>query len=67
MPLPFGKGIFSRFHQKTGIKMYELFIELTNQIFWDGYAQQLAKENPAAFQLEFAEFANSYNREIIQY
>jgi hypothetical protein len=46
---------------KTAIKMYELFIELTNQIFWDGYAEQLAKENPAGFQMEFAEFASSYN------
>jgi len=42
--------------------MYELFIELTNQIFWDGYAEQMAKENPLGFQLELAEFANTYNR-----
>ncbi|WP_262714285.1 MULTISPECIES: hypothetical protein [Mucilaginibacter] len=40
--------------------MYELFIELTNQLFWDGYAEQLAKENPAVFQFEFAEFINAY-------
>jgi len=42
--------------------MYELFIELTDQIFWVGYAEQMAKENPAGFQLEFNEFANAYNR-----
>ena len=41
--------------------MIELFIELTNQIFWDGYAQQLAMENPAGFQAEFNDFINSYN------
>ncbi len=41
--------------------MLELFIELTNQIFWDGYAQQLAKENPAVFNMELAEFMNLYN------
>jgi hypothetical protein len=39
----------------------EIFIELTNQIFWEGYAEQLAKDNPAAFQTELAEFMNSYN------
>ena len=41
--------------------MLELFIELTNQIFGDGYAKQLAIENPEAFQIEFTEFINSYN------
>jgi hypothetical protein len=41
--------------------MIELFIELTNQIFWDGYAQTLANDNPAVFQAELADFMNSYN------
>jgi hypothetical protein len=45
---------------KTGIKMYEQFIELTNQIFWEGYAEALAKENPQAFQFEFNDFLNTY-------
>lgn len=36
--------------------MYELFIELTNQLFWDGYAQQLAKENPERFKFEYEDF-----------
>lgn len=40
--------------------MYEQFIELTNQIFWDGYAEQLAKEDPLRFQFEFNEFMNAY-------
>ena len=40
--------------------MYELFIELLNQIFWEGYAEQLAQESPADFQFQFNEFANAY-------
>jgi hypothetical protein len=40
--------------------MLEIFIELTNQIFWDGYAQELAKAEPAVFQLEFNDFLNTY-------
>jgi hypothetical protein len=41
--------------------MLEIFIELTNQIFWPGYAEQLAIDNPAGFQMELAEFINCYN------
>jgi hypothetical protein len=41
-------------------KMYDLFIELTDQLFWKGYAAQLAKENPAGFQFEFNDFLNTY-------
>lgn len=41
--------------------MIQLFIELTNQIFWEGYAEELAKEDPSGFRLELAEFMNSYN------
>jgi hypothetical protein len=41
--------------------MLELFIELTNQLYWEDYAQQLANDNPAGFQFEFNEFVNSYN------
>jgi hypothetical protein len=40
--------------------MYEQFIELTDQIFWEGYAEQLAKENPEAFRFEFNDFLNAY-------
>jgi len=40
--------------------MYEQFIELTNQIFWEGYAEQLTKECPARFQFEYNEFMNAY-------
>ncbi len=41
--------------------MIELFIELTDQIFWEGYAEQLAGENSAVFQQGLNEFMNSYN------
>jgi hypothetical protein len=40
--------------------MYEQFIELTGQLFWKGYAEQLALENPAQFQMEFSYFLNTY-------
>jgi hypothetical protein len=41
--------------------MYDLFIELTDQLFWEGYAEQLAKENPGVFQSEFNDFLNTYS------
>lgn len=37
-----------------------LFIELTNQIFWEGYAEQLATENPAKFKAELNDFSLNY-------
>jgi len=40
--------------------MIDLFIALTDQLFWEGYAQQLAKENPEAFQFEYNDFLNNY-------
>jgi hypothetical protein len=40
--------------------MIEQFIELTDQIFWEGYAETLAAENPARFQTELNEFLNAY-------
>jgi len=42
--------------------MIELFIELTDQLFWEGYAQWLAGENPSLFQSEFKDFLNNYNK-----
>ena len=41
--------------------MLEVFIELTDQLFWDGYAEQLAIENLAKFNFEYNEFLNSFN------
>jgi len=43
--------------------MLEIFIELTDQIFWDGYAQQLAIDNPVIFRSEFNDFLNTYQYE----
>lgn len=40
--------------------MYDLFIEFTNQIFWEGYAETLAEENPQAYNFEFENFLNTY-------
>jgi len=42
--------------------MLELFIEMTNQVFWEGYAQQLSIENPAVFKFRFKQFLDSYNQ-----
>lgn len=41
--------------------MLELFIELTDQIFWEGYAEQLSRESPAIFQYELKDFLDNYN------
>jgi hypothetical protein len=40
--------------------MIDEFIDLTNQVFWDGYAEQLAKDNPEAFYIALREFENLY-------
>ena len=53
-------GAFFLVSQKTVIPMYEQFRELTNQIFWEGYAEQLSQENPARFQFELDDFMNTY-------
>ena len=41
--------------------MYELFIELTDGLFWEGYAQELAETDPKRFTLEFNESLNTYS------
>jgi hypothetical protein len=45
--------------------MYDLFIELTDQLFYEGYAEQLAKTDPQAFQFEFNDFLNTYSYEMV--
>ena len=47
--------------QNASIPNYEEFTEFLNQIYWEGYAEQLAKENPAGFQMEYNGFFNAYN------
>ena len=54
-------ALFKTFSNLKAKAMLELFIELTNQIFWEGYAQQLAQEQPALYQYELAEFIQNYN------
>ncbi|RKR84208.1 hypothetical protein BDD43_4436 [Mucilaginibacter gracilis] len=41
--------------------MYEIFIEFLDQIFWEGYASQLAAENPQEFQNAYKDFYDNYN------
>ena len=40
--------------------MIEVFIEVTDQLFWQGYTEQLAKENPERFTSELNDFLNTY-------
>ena len=40
--------------------MYELFIELQDAIFWAGYIEELARENPEKFIFEFNDFLEDY-------
>ncbi len=40
--------------------LYDAWIELLNQIYWEGYAEQLASENPEAFASEYSTFSNHY-------
>lgn len=40
--------------------MYEVFIEMTDQLFWEGYAEELEKENPEQFNAELTEFLKDY-------
>lgn len=45
--------------------MYELFVELTDQLFYEGYAEQLAQTDPQALQTEFNDFLNAYSYEMV--
>lgn len=36
--------------------MIETFIEVTDQIFWEGYTEELAESDPQRFQIELNEF-----------
>ncbi len=40
--------------------MYEVFIEVTNQLFWEGYAEQLAEKKPEQFTDELTEFLDTF-------
>lgn len=40
--------------------MIDAFYDFVNAIYWDGYAQQMAEENPEKFNFELNEFLNNY-------
>lgn len=42
--------------------MYEVFIQLLDSLYWEGYAEQLATENPALFNYELDYFLDNYSR-----
>lgn len=38
----------------------EIFIDLMDSLFWEGYTKQLSADNPAKFNFEYNEFLNNY-------
>lgn len=40
--------------------MVKIFLEFLNSIYGDGYAEDLAKNNPEKFNFELSEFLNNY-------
>ena len=40
--------------------MIDLFIEVTDQLFWQGYTEQLSKDDPQRFSMELNDFLNNY-------
>jgi len=43
--------------------MIELFINLTDQLYWGGYARQLANDDTARFRAELKEFLDTYQND----
>jgi len=41
--------------------MKEAFIEWLDQMYWQGYAEQLEEDNPMAFQKQLNEFKRIHN------
>lgn len=39
---------------------YELFNEYLDSIYYNGYADTLATENPTSYKLQFEQFKNMY-------
>lgn len=40
--------------------MFDAFINHLDSIFWDGYAEQLANDNPELYNFEYDQFFNYY-------
>ena len=38
----------------------EIFVEHLESLYWEGFAQQLAAENPEAYTFEYQQFCNNY-------
>jgi hypothetical protein len=43
------------------MNLLEIFIEFIDAIYFPGYADQMAEENPEKFNFEYEEFASSLN------
>ena len=41
--------------------MNEVFTEWLDQIYWEGYADRLAIENPQDYKAQYNEFLNNHN------
>ena len=41
--------------------MIDLFVELTDQIYYEGYAEQLTLDDPEKFDFELNEFLNNFD------
>lgn len=41
--------------------MYDAFIDCLNSLYWDGYAEQLAQDNPTLFTAEMNNFFNNFS------
>jgi hypothetical protein len=51
------RGVSSNHIKKE--PMYEDFYQLLDQIYWDGYAEQLAFDNPEKLTFELNQFLNN--------
>lgn len=50
--------------RNTGEKIanfFELFKQYLDEIYWEGYTEELAKTNPSAYNFEQKQFSNNYN------
>lgn len=39
----------------------EVFIDLMDSLFWEGYTKQLSGDNPELFNYEYKEFLTNYS------
>lgn len=48
-------------HENTAsLGMFDAFINHLDSIFWDGYAEQLANDNPQLYNFEYDQFFTNY-------